>query len=183
MEEIRKGGFWQETLQFILASILIIMPIRFFVAQPFVVSGQSMSPTFENGEYLIVDELSYYLSSPSRGDVIIFKYPRDMSKYFIKRIVGLPGETIEIRDQSVLVTPVGTDTPVKIDEPYITGGTVGSDAIVPIRNDEYFVMGDNRGASSDSRSWGNLPKKLITGRALLRLYPPKRIEYLPGKNK
>ena len=106
-----------------------------------------MLPTFENGDYLIVDELTYHFREPEHGEVIIFKYPKDTSKFFIKRIIGVPGDTVD-------------------------GKTLGKDA--------YFVEGDNRNASSDSRIWGALPRGLIIGRPLLRLLPLNEISGLPG---
>src|SRR3989344_5716676 len=96
----KKVGFWAnvwDLLKFAALATIIVLPIRAYVAQPFVVSGRSMVPTFQNGQYLIVDEISYRFHSPQRGDVIIFKYPKDPTKYFIKRVIGLPGETVEIK--------------------------------------------------------------------------------------
>src|SRR5579872_6561296 len=96
--EEKKENFWKELAKLILIAVVIVIPFRLFVAQPFVVDGASMDPTFKNGQYLIVDELSYHFESPARGSVLIFKYPLDTSKYFIKRVIGLPGETIKINN-------------------------------------------------------------------------------------
>ncbi|HEY4515079.1 MAG TPA: signal peptidase I [Candidatus Paceibacterota bacterium] len=136
-----------DLLSFIIITILIVLPIRLYVAQPFVVSGASMVPTFENGDYLIVDELTYQFRDPRKNEVLIFRYPKDPSKYYIKRIIGLPGETIN-------------------------GLKLGID--------EYYVEGDNRGASSDSRSWGPVAKKLVVGRPIIRLFPLDSLDLLPG---
>jgi signal peptidase I len=150
-----------------------------WVAQPFVVNGGSMDTTFANGEYLIVDELSYRFEEPARGDVIVFKYPIDPKKYFIKRIIGLPGETVSVKDQVVTITNTENPKGMVLKENYIHSQTFGN-IKTTLKADEYFVMGDNRLVSSDSRFWGNLPKKNITGRPILRLLPYTRINYLPG---
>jgi len=182
--EIKSGrGFVREVIEFSLIALLIVVPIRFFVAQPFIVSGASMEPTFDGGEYLIVDQISHYFEEPYRGEVIIFKYPIDQSKFFIKRIIGLPGETISIRGSAITITTADQSETFTLSEPYLETSRVGADFItVVLDEDEYFVLGDNRRASSDSRIWGALPKDLIVGRAFLRLLPPSRIDYLPGEH-
>ena len=167
-----------ELLKFIFLAVLIVVPVRVFVAQPFVVSGSSMVPTFENGEYLIVDELSYNLGEPDRHDVIIFRYPSDPSKFFIKRVIGLPNETVDISGSEVSVTS-GKDT-IELVEPYVENKT-DNNVHFELKDDEYFVMGDNRAASSDSRYWGAVPRDHIIGRAFLRLLPIQKIDILPGK--
>jgi signal peptidase I len=136
-----------------------------------------MEPTFESREYLIVDELSYYFREPARGEVIVFRYPRDPSKHFIKRVIGLPGETVVVRGEKTYIKEGETLQP--LEEAYAAGNFWGN-LEVTLGSDEYFVMGDNRAVSLDSRSWGPLPAKLITGRALLRLFPFQQIEFLPG---
>ena len=170
-------GAW-ELLKFAIIALAIVVPIRMFVAQPFVVSGESMFPTFDDGQYLIVDELSYNLGSVHRGDVVIFHYPVDPSRYFIKRIIGLPGETVDIKDGAVTIinkeNPEGFKlTEDYIDEPFHTTGSYET-------GDGYFVMGDNRNRSSDSRIWGIVPKKLLVGRAFVRLLPVKTLSFMPG---
>lgn len=166
-----------ELAKFVIITLLIVVPIRTFIAQPFIVSGQSMYPTFDDNEYLIVDELSYHLRKPERGEVIVFRFPQDPDKHFIKRIIGLPGETVSIRDNEVLIT-TSVDT-IKIEEPYADSHRL-ADMTRTLGENEYFVMGDNRAVSLDSRSWGPLPEELITGRALVRLFPPSRVGILPG---
>jgi signal peptidase I len=138
-----------------------------------------MEPTFETGQYLIVDELSYRLSAPERGDVIVFRYPKDPSQYFIKRIIGLPGETVQIQGGEVFIAAANGQRR-QLSEPYITNHGNGADMSTTLAPDEYFVMGDNRPESSDSRSWGILPKQNIVGRAFLRLLPIQNINFLPG---
>ena len=168
-----------EYVKFLLVVAVIVLPIRFYVAQPFVVSGDSMFPTFKDGQYIIVDQLSYNLGTPHRGDVAIFKFPQDTSKFFIKRVIGLPGETVEIKGLEVFVTPKGSTEKIKLNEPYIEMKREVYETTT-LKADEYFVMGDNRLQSYDSRFWGPLNKKYLIGRALLRLLPVDNINYLPG---
>lgn len=170
-----------ESFRFALIAILIIVPIRLFIAQPFIVSGASMDETFSDGQYLIVDQLTYYFNDPSRGDVVIFRYPRDPSQHFIKRVIGLPGDTITIKDTVVTITNEEHPTGITIDEPYITEMSPAAPFTKILEEGQYFVMGDNRDHSSDSRAWGILPEERIVGRAWLRLIPPSNIGYLPGE--
>lgn len=170
-----------EIVRFALLAIIIVVPIRMFIAQPFIVSGASMDNTFENGQYLIVDQLSYYLNDPARGDVVIFRYPRDPSKFFIKRVIGLPGDTITIEEAKVTITNEANPDGFILDEPYVTSMQVTAPRTEVMGPREYFVMGDNRDHSSDSRVWGVLQEERIIGRAWLRLFPPTTADFLPGK--
>jgi len=183
--KIQKGleNFW-DLIKFAVIALLIVIPIRMFVAQPFLVSGESMFPTFHDGEYLIVDELSYIIGQPHRGDVIVFRYPGDTKRFFIKRIIGLPNEEVSIKNG--VVTIINSENPkgFTLDEPYIDE-KFDTTNNYKTGDGEYFVMGDNRNRSSDSRTWGEplitkLTNKLIIGRAYLRLLPLKDISYLPG---
>ncbi|HEY6020065.1 MAG TPA: signal peptidase I [Candidatus Paceibacterota bacterium] len=179
MPQEQRENFFTELLKFVVVAAVIVIPVRLFVAQPFIVSGQSMDPTFANGQYLIVDELSYHFTQPQRGDVIIFRYPRNPSEYFIKRIIGLPGDTVHIANNTVTVTPLdGVSQTLK--EPYVVNQGDGPDATYTVPTDQYFVMGDNRPESSDSRIWGLLPRKNIIGRAFLRLLPFQSASIFPG---
>ena len=174
-----KENFWRETVKFAVIALAIVLPFRYLIAQPFIVSGESMVPTFANGEYLIVDELTYrFVHNPERGDVVIFKYPYDRSKYFIKRIIGLPGETITLHSGQVSVKTASSS--ILIQEPYISKIT-GDELTVTLKDNQYFVLGDNRPESSDSRIWGPLDKKFITGRAFARLLPFSRLDIFPGQ--
>ena len=168
-----------DLLKFAVIALLIVIPIRMFIAQPFVVSGESMFPTFHDGEYLIVDELSYNLGRPSRGDVVVFHYPGDPKRFFIKRIIGLPNEKISINNGTVNIFNLENPNGFTLTEPYINE-SFNTTEIYQTGEKEYFVMGDNRNRSSDSRSWGLLSSKLMVGRAYLRLLPIKEIDYLPG---
>jgi signal peptidase I len=180
-EKTNKQSAW-ELVRFALLAVAIVIPIRLFIAQPFIVSGSSMVPTFSDGQYLIIDEISYKLGSPERNDVVVFRYPNDTKKFFIKRIIGLPNETIEINNGKVTVYPCDKSsdcTGMTLSEPYIDE-TFNTTKNYSTRDNEYFVMGDNRNASSDSRSWGTVPKKLLIGRAFLRLLPINKIGLFPG---
>jgi len=178
--EKQNENFFKELVFFIIIAVVIVVPIRTYIAQPFIVSGASMSPTFETGEYLIVDQISYRMDDPKRGDVIIFRYPNDPSQFFIKRIIGLPNEVIEIEGDKVYITRPGEER-VLTNEPYIVFPRPTYEK-TELEDDEYFVMGDNRLASSDSRVWGPLKKHFIIGRALLRLFPISKIDVKPGYN-
>ncbi len=178
MPQEKRENFFTELLKFALIAIVIVLPIRLFVAQPFIVSGASMVPTFYNGQYLIVDELSYRFEDPKRGEVIIFRYPKDPSQFFIKRIIGLPGETVILSNGTVSVQKTDGST-LLLDEQYVTKqGSATQTYEVPA--DNYFVMGDNRPESSDSRTWGFVPKENIVGRAFLRLLPIQKMTLFPG---
>lgn len=179
-EEKQEHPFW-ELVRFALLAFLIILPIRAFIAQPFIVSGSSMYPTFKDGNYLIVDQISYRLEIPKRGEVIVFKYPKDTSKYFIKRIIGLPGETVTIKGSQVNIKNTAKPEGFDLTEPYVKN-LATNDMTVTLGSNEYFVMGDNRSASSDSRSWGNVPKNLIIGRTFVRLLPFSSTGFWPGEN-
>jgi signal peptidase I len=151
-----------------------------FIAQPFIVSGASMQETFQSGEYLIVDQLSYYFESPKRGEVVIFRYPKDPSKFFIKRVIGEPGDTISIEDGVVSIKNAQNPDGFVLNEPYAEPMPLSAPLTETLGEREYFVMGDNRDESSDSRAWGVLQEERIIGRAWLRLFPPQHIDYLPG---
>lgn len=168
-----------ELARFVIIALLIVIPVRVFVMEPFVVSGSSMFPTFENGDYLLVDKVSYELGDPKRDDVVIFKYPNDQKKFFIKRIIGLPGETVDVKGGTITITNAEHPDGFQLEEPYIKQ-VFESDAHLKLANDEYFVMGDNRNASSDSRYWGAVKRNLLTGRAFVRLLPVNHINILPG---
>lgn len=155
--------------------------IRFFVAAPYLVQGSSMDPTFHSADYLIVDRLSYRLEEPQRGDVIVFRFPQDPSRSFIKRVIGLPGETVEIQENAVRVENAEHPEGFALAEPYIDPENAHGGALrVTLDKNEYFVLGDNRKASADSRIWGALPRDHIIGRALLRLYPFTQVGVNPG---
>mgnify|MGYP001589964077 FL=1 len=164
-----------EFLQIIAIAAIVVVPIRYFVFQPFLVKGASMEPNFHEGDYLIIDELSYRLRNPERGEVVVFHFPFDPSQRYIKRVIGLPGETVAIKNGQVDIM-AGDGSIVVLSEPYAQGiytntGNATGDANVTLKSDEYFVLGDNRAHSSDSREWGMVNRKFIIGRTILRAWP------------
>ncbi len=175
-------SFIKDVIKYALIALVIVIPFRMYIAQPFYVSGASMSPTFETGQYLIIDQLHYQFNEPERGDVIVFKYPRDPSKFFIKRVIGLPGEIVEVRGKEIVIKDKEHNERFRLNEPYIAEENFRLDYITTtLGEDEYFVMGDNRKASSDSRVWGPVTRDLISGKAFLRLMPLTNIDVYPGK--
>lgn len=179
MPQEKSSVFLFELLKLALLAILIVLPVRLFVAQPFLVSGASMNPTFADGQYLIVDQLTYHFQEPKRNDVIIMRYPKKPSEFFIKRIVGLPDETIRIQNGVISVQKDAGEWQV-LEQPFVKNEGNGSDMLVALGKDEYFVMGDNRPESSDSRSWGTLPRSDVIGRAFFRLLPLSELTFFPG---
>ncbi len=174
-------AFVWETIKVVVISLAIILPIRYYLVQPFFVKGASMEPNFEDGDYILVNEISYRFSMPARGDVVIFRYPQDPSQFFIKRIIGLPDETVEIRDNKVVIHNQSKPEGFVIEESYLAPQqkTLGN-SITKLDNNEYFVMGDNRLQSSDSRRWGPVYQSLITGKAFLRPWPLSKIIRIPS---
>lgn len=175
-------GFFRELVEVVIFVLVILLPVRYFVAQPFVVVGTSMYPTFQNGDYLIVDEISYRFKNPERGDVIVFVPPTNPKEHYIKRIIGLPGEKISVWNNTITIKNNEHPEGVILNEPYIHSERDFTGEIT-LESDEYFVMGDNRSVSSDSRVWGPLKRDKISGRALFRLYPISSIDFMPGKEK
>lgn len=166
------GLFILEVIKIALIASAVVLVIRYFLIQPFFVKGASMEPNFSDGQYLIIDELSYRLREPSREEVVVFKYPRDPKQFYIKRIIGLPGEQVQIKNNKVAVYNSEYPNGKILEEDYLSGNEITfPDNNWKLKDNEYFVMGDNRSASSDSRSWGPLNKKFITGRVFLRAFP------------
>ena len=174
-----KESFWRDFFLFLTIILPIAIIFRIYIAQPFIVSGASMEPTFLDKQYLVVDEISYRFENPQRGDVVIFKFPLDTSKYFIKRIIGLPGDRVLVEGSKITIFNKENPNGLVLNEPYIAyQSDVKSDTT--LKADEYFTMGDNREKSWDSRYWGVVPKKDLTGRALIRLFPFDKIGLFPG---
>jgi signal peptidase I len=166
-----------EIFEIAVIAIAAVFLVRTFLVQPFLVSGTSMSPNFSNGDYVLVDELTYRIRPPERGEVIVFHDPEDYSTYFIKRIIGLPGERVTIANDKITVYPNASSTAgIVLDESYLPQGlmTSGEDSYV-LSSSSYLMLGDNRTASYDSRSWGPLPAKNIVGLVRVRLWPPAAI--------
>jgi len=162
-------SFLWEIGKIALIAFLLVVGFRLFVFQPFLVRGASMEPNFHNWDYLIVDEISYRFRNPERGEVVVFKFPNDPSQRYIKRIVGLPGETVQVQDGQVAI--LRGDEKVQLDESHYISSTTPGRVEIELSEDQYFVMGDNRAYSSDSRSWGELSGDLIIGRVFMRVFP------------
>lgn len=160
----------KEIFEVAIIAAVIVLPIRMFIFQPFIVSGASMEPTFYTGDYLIIDEISYRFNEPQRGDVIVFEYPNDPSQKFIKRIIGLPGETIEVVDGKVYLIKDSEKIQIQEDAYLGKGAETPYDKKMTLNDSQYFVMGDNRIASYDSRRWGALPEDLIIGKAAFKIF-------------
>jgi signal peptidase I len=172
---LRSAG---ELIQVALIVTAIVLPIRYFLVQPFYVKGASMEPNFEDRQYLIIDELTYRFREPERGEIAVFRYPGDPSQYFIKRIIGLPGETVTVSGGKVFITNAAGDTNQLDESAYLAASVVTSgDKKITLGADQYFVLGDNRTNSLDSRIFGVVPKKNIVGRVMLRGWPISRITW------
>ena len=171
--------FLLEIIKILILALAIILPIRYFIAQPFFVKGASMESAFEDGDYLIINEISYRFSEPQRGDAIVFRFPEDPKQFFIKRVVGLPNETIEIKNNQAKVFNEGNPNGFILDESsYLDSGQITEGSLrVKLYENEYFVLGDNRLHSSDSRRWGVLNKSYIIGKVFIRAWPVDKIKY------
>jgi signal peptidase I len=166
-----------EGLKVAVISFAIIIPVRYFLIQPFYVKGMSMESSFRDHEYLIIDEISYRFRPIERGEVVVFRYPLNPQEYFIKRIIGLPGESVQVKDSKVIVYNSQYPGGLVLVENYLDPNTPtysSSDTKIDLGTDEYFVMGDNRTGSKDSRSFGPVNKSFITGRVFLRGWPFNR---------
>lgn len=176
---------WKEIIKELLTIIIIVfgivMPFRIYVAEPYLVDGRSMDPTFETGDYLIVDKISDKAKNPDRGSVIVFKYPENPDKSFIKRVIGLPGETVIVKDNKVTIINSENPDGFLLEQPYVVHEST-QNAEKKLGQSEYFVMGDNRKDSFDSRYWGPLDKKFILGRPFLQLLPINKVRVMPGNS-
>lgn len=166
-----------EIIKVTLISLAIIIPVRYFLIQPFYVKGASMEPNFFDHEYLIIDEISYRFNEPQRGDIVVFRYPRDTSQYFIKRIIGLPNETVEIHDSKIIIYNAENPNGVTLKEDYLEKNvkTFG-DRTVSLGPNQYYVLGDNRLASFDSRSFGPIERRHIVGKVWVRGWPFNKVK-------
>jgi signal peptidase I len=170
-----------ELVKIVIISFLIVLPIRYFIIQPFYVQGASMEPTFYDHEYLIIDEISYRFNEPKRGEVVVFRYPRNPQDYFIKRVVALPGEKVEIVNGSVYIYNEDRPEGFRLDESLYLSESVQTYNVntepLSLASDEYFVLGDNRYSSKDSRNFGALNRSFITGKVWLRGWPFDRFVF------
>ena len=168
-------------LMWILGVIVIVRILQVFVFQPFIVDGGSMTPTFTNNDMLIIDKVSYKVSNPHRGDVVVFKFRQEGNsldgKYFLKRLIGLPGDTVTIDNTHTTIT-TKDGTVLHPTESFVKLPTLSQHLVTTLKDDEYFVMGDNRAGSYDSRYWGPIHKSQFSGRAIIELY--NNININPG---
>jgi signal peptidase I len=174
----KSSSFW-EFVRYAILAMIIVIPFRIYIAQPYIVEGSSMEPTFKSGDYLIVDQISKRFEEPERETVVIIRYPKNPSLFFIKRLIAFPGETVEIKKGVVTIYNDQNKDGIALSEPYVVFAKQ-DDFSTKLGPDEYFVMGDNRAGSSDSRIWGPVPKKYIIGRPIIRLLPLNEIGVWPG---
>jgi len=161
-----------ELVQVLAISLAIIIPVRYFLVQPFYVKGASMEPSFWDHEYLIIDELSYRFKQPQRGDIVVFRYPADPKQFFIKRVIGLPGETVEVAGGQIKIYNDKHPNGAVLDEKmYLDQDYTAMTRTLTLKNDEYFVLGDNRVASLDSRIFGPVKREHVVGKVWLRGWP------------
>lgn len=172
----RLGAFFLDILEVIVFSVAIFLFVYLLILQPHKIKGASMEPNFPDGEYLLTDKVSYRFNEPARGQVIVFEAPTENGDEFIKRIIALPGETITIKENTIYINNK------KLEENYISesiktssGAFLKEGENIRVPEENYIVLGDNRNFSSDSRTWGFVPKEKITGRAWFVYWPPKSI--------
>lgn len=170
------GAYLLEVIRIVIIALAIIIPVRYFLVQPFYVKGASMEPNFEDHEYLIIDELSYRFSGPKRGDIVVFRYPYDPGQFFIKRIIGLPTERVEIRNGMIKIFNAEHPNGFILTEDYLGSGvTTPGERLTILGTDDFFVLGDNRRASFDSKDFGSVQRRAIIGRAWLRGWPISKL--------
>lgn len=176
MDIIRRlGAFFFDILQVVVFAIALFLFMYLLVFQPHKIKGDSMQPNYPDGEYLLTDKVTYRFNEPKRGDVVVFEAPAANGDEYIKRIIGLPGETVSVRDNRVYINGKLLNEEYLSDTVYTQGGVfLGNGAVVTVPNNEFFVLGDNRPYSSDSRSWGFVPRNKISGRAWLIYWPPQK---------
>ena len=174
-------NLFAETIRLMIIALLIVLPIRIFIVAPFIVDGASMEPNYHNGEYLLVDEISYRFQQPQRGEVVVFRPPDAPNVYYIKRIVGLPGDTVEIKDGKITISNSSEPQGFLLSENNYLPGESASPAEfskVTLKDNEYFVMGDNRDNSRDSRRIGPIPMNDFKGKVLIRVFPFNKLSII-----
>jgi signal peptidase I len=165
----------RELVETIVLTLVIYALVRVFLFENYRVLGHSMDPTLENDQFLVVNKLGYRLHDPERGDVIVFRDPRSDGRKLIKRVIGLPGEVVEIKNGEVFIN----NRP--LEEEYIVNPARYSQPPTPIPEDQYFVLGDNRNNSSDSHNWGTLPQEKVIGAAWVSYWPPRLWGIIPDQ--
>jgi signal peptidase I len=173
---MKKKTLFLEFLETLIFVVLVVLPIRYFIFEPFIIRGESMYPNFYNGDYIIAEKLSYFIRDPERYEVVVFKAPPFKTTYYIKRIIGLPGEKVEIKNGKIKIYNKENPNGFYLDENYQKIDLDKNENLVfELKENEYFVLGDNRPASFDSRKWGAVLRKDIIGRAIIKVFPPKFI--------
>ena len=176
----RMRYFVKEWVEPVIIAVILALIIRAFIVQAFKIPTGSMRPTLMEGDRILVNKFIYKFKEPKRGDIIVFRSPEDKKKDFIKRLVALPGETLEISNGMILIDNKAVDKDSVMRERYYYNrgdfGVEGQTMEVPL--DAYYVLGDNSISSRDSRYWGFLPKKYLIGKAFLLYWPPTRIRLL-----
>jgi len=167
----------KELAHVVLISLAIILPVRYFLIQPFYVKGASMEPNFYDHEYLIIDELSYRFNPPVRGDIVVFRYPNDPSQFFIKRIIGRPGEQVKVSGGKIFVNGTLLD-----ESSYLGTLNTAGEKELTLKADEYYLLGDNRSASLDSRIFGPVSSQFLIGKVWFRGWPPERVKLFNQRN-
>lgn len=172
----RLGAFFLDILEVVFFAVAIFLVVYLTILQPHKIKGASMEPNFPDGEYLLTDKVTYRFNEPQRGDVVVFKAPVGDGDEFIKRIIGLPGERVTLKDNHIYVNDKLLDEKYLDEELKTSGGYfLGEGATILVPDGKYFVLGDNRPHSSDSRSWGVIEKQVITGRAWLIYWPVSEV--------
>lgn len=181
-------GYFIDIIETIVVAAAIFVVVYLFLLQPHQVRGSSMEPNLSDGQYILTDKISYRFDDPRRGDIVIFKAPVDENFDYIKRIIALPGETISIIDGEIIIKNDDNPQGFKLEEPYsingaISPGTQLSNGVeIKMEEDRYFVFGDNRNQSFDSREWGKLPRENIIGKGWLRYWPLSEISIIKRVN-
>jgi signal peptidase I len=168
------GMFFLELVKIAVLAGITIGLVRYFIFKPFYVEGESMEPNFQEKEYLIIDEITYRFKEPTRGEVVVLRSPTVERDFYLKRIIGLPGERVKVENNKVVIYNNENSSGILVEESYLNQATPGS-VTFTLGADEYFVMGDNRKASYDSRRFGPISRDDIIGRAWFRGWPIDRI--------
>jgi signal peptidase I len=175
------GAFLLDIVEIVVIALAMFVVMYIFLFQPHQVRGLSMYPTFYDSDYLLTDKLTYRLAQPKRGEVIIFKAPNNEEYDYIKRIIGLPGETVKVSNNHVYINDKVLDEPYLPSTYQTFGGKFWQEGqSIPVPDGQYFVLGDNREHSSDSREWGPVPRANIIGKAWVRYWPPSRAGIIPS---
>lgn len=169
----RRGSssWWVEILKMFVIVAMIVVPLRAFVIQPFLVDGDSMEPNISSGQYLLIDQLTYRFRAPERGEVVVLDAPHTPGTFYIKRVIGVPGDTVEVKDGLVVLSTPAYPDGVVLEETYLNGSITPGDLSVTVPDGHVFVLGDNRSASSDSRVFGAVPYADLVGRAWVKGLP------------